>query len=200
MSAHYHIEIARGRAIDVRPAGTATAAMVDLRAIRDSIDESWSPIDTVSIWSEAGSRRVCIYEFSGNEETVDWSEGWNTMPNALRVEWGRLLRAIRCYIGLRRALDLLHRLHVDRDNGGVLVEEDLYDEGLHHGGTKSRPGYYPRSGRDLLDSLEVYQGVYGAGLVQKIPRYDTQNYHYIRYWLYDLTEVTLDGQETVAPL
>lgn len=193
MSAHYHIETSRDRALSVFPAGTATAAMVDLRNVRNAIDESWDPVNTVSIWSEASARRICVYDFSTNEETVDWAEGWNTLPSGLRTEWDRLIRQIRIYAAARKAILLLQRLHIDRDNGGVLVEEDLEAEGLHAGMTKTRPGYFPRTGRDLLDSLEFYQGIYGAGLIQKIPRYDTQNYHYIRYWLYDLDEVIEDG-------
>lgn len=192
MSRHYHIETHTGtNTVRVWPTGTATAAQVDLRQIRESIDESWTPVNLIGIWGEG--RRICLYEYRTNSETVEWLEAWNTLPHGLEVEWRRTIKAIRTYIAARRAEIFLRQLHQDADNGGVLEEQYLRDEGLCPGTTRSRPGYWPRTGRTLLQSLELYQGVYGAGLVERIPRYDTQNYHYIRYWLYDLDEVTPDG-------
>lgn len=183
----YRVEIGGGKGfLCLTPEDNATQAQLRLREVRLAVDPSWTPFTEIAIWKE-GVR--CIrYVYRDNEEDVICPRLWDAAPRSLQMEWNRLLRAVRIEMCRRRATEWLHRAVMDLDNGGVLLEEDLEHEGLHRGSTKTRPGYWGKN-LGLAESLEVYTGAYGVGLVQKIPRYDTKNYHFVIYWLYDLEEV-----------
>lgn len=183
----YSVQIVTGKGVSgMSEEDNATKTQLRLRDIRQAVDPSWTPFREISIWTE-GVR--CIrYVYQDNEEDVSCPRLWVAATRSLQMEWNRLLRAVRIEMGRRRVTEWLHRAVMDWDNGGVLLEEDLEREGLHPGSTKTRPGYWGKN-LDLAESLEVYTGVYGVGLVQNIPRYDTTNYHFVRYWLYDLEEV-----------
>lgn len=171
---------------------TATGCQLDLREIRNKIDELWDPFRAIALYHQ--DRRVIIYDYLRNEETVDWTDAWGLKATrSLRQEWARVIRAARLEMARRKAADLLHRIRLDDENGGYLMADDLIQEGLRPGPVKTRPGYCPRAERQLSEELELYSGAYGAGFIQHLPRYDTLNYHYVKYWLYDLEEVTPDG-------
>lgn len=170
------------------PLQTSTGVQVDLSALRTAIDESWVPLDELAILDEE-DRFVCRYIYRTNTETIENDDSWDLMSRSLQKEWRRIVREIRCYIATVRALQLLRRIETETAAGGVWTEEDLRNAGLVPHMTTTRPGYYPRTGYSFANSLQFYKGVYGAGLVERIPRYDTVNYHYIKYWLYELTEV-----------
>lgn len=183
----YRVEITIGPGVSGMSAeGTATETQTRLREIRQAIDPSWAPPDSISIWSEGV--RCLRYTWEDNEEDLSCPRIWEDATRSLAAEWIRLLRAIRIEMGRRRITEWLHRATVELDHGGILTEDDLREEGLHRGGTKSRPGYVPKN-RSLAESLEVYTGAYGVGLIEHIPRYDTRNFHFVQYWLYDLEEV-----------
>ena len=171
---------------------TSTGIQQELRTMRLAVDQLWAPFQYLAIWHEG--RRVASYEYQTNDETIDWTEAWMLKCScSLRNEWERLIRTVRLEMARRKAADLLHRIHEDDENGGYLMADDLIQEGLWPGPVKTRPGYCPRAERQLSEELELYSGVYGAGFIQHLPRYDTLNYHYVKYWLYDLEEVTPDG-------
>lgn len=171
---------------------TSTGIQQELRTMRLAVDQIWTPFQYLAIWHEG--RRVASYEYQTNDETIDWTEAWMLKcSRSLRNEWERLIRTVRLEMARRKAADLLHRIHEDDENGGYLMADDLIQEGLRPGPVKTRPGYCPRAERQLSEELELYSGAYGAGFIQHIPRYDTLNYHYVKYWLYDLEEVTPDG-------
>ena len=171
---------------------TSTGIQQELRTMRLAVDQLWAPFQYLAIWHEG--RRVASYEYQTNDETIDWTDCWMLKcSRSLRNEWERLIRTVRLEMARRKAADLLHRIHEDDENGGYLMADDLIQEGLRPGPVKTRPGYCPRAERQLSEELELYSGAYGAGFIQHIPRYDTLNYHYVKYWLYDLDEVTPDG-------
>lgn len=188
----YSVQIVTGKGVSGMSEGNnATQTQFRLREIRKAVDQSWIPFREISIWALIGTECIrCIrFTYTDNEEDVSCPRIWDAATRSLRQEWDRLLRAVRIEMGRRRVTEWLQRAVMDWDNGGVLLEEDLEREGLHPGSTKTRPGYWSKN-LDLAESLEVYTGAYGVGLVQKIPRYDTTNYHYVKYWLYSLEEVT----------
>lgn len=171
---------------------TSTGIQQELRTMRLAVDQLWVPFQYLAIWHEG--RRVAFYEYQTNDETIDWTDCWMLKcSRSLRNEWERLIRTVRLEMARRKAADLLHRIHEDDENGGYLMADDLIQEGLRPGPVKTRPGYCPRAERQLSEELELYSGAYGAGFIQHLPRYDTLNYHYVKYWLYDLEEVTPDG-------
>ncbi len=171
---------------------TSTGIQQDLRTMRLAVDQIWAPFQYLAIWHEG--RRVASYEYATNDETIDWIGCWMLKcSRSLRNEWERLIRTVRLEMARRKAAELLHRIHLDDANGGYLMADDLIQEGLRPGPVKTRPGYCPRAERPLSEELELYSGAYGAGFIQHLPRYDTLNYHYVKYWLYDLEEVTPDG-------
>ena len=183
----YSVEIVIGAGVSGRSdEDNATQTQLRLRDVRLAVDPSWTPFTEIAIWTEGV--RCVRYVYQDNEEDVSCPRLWDAATRSLQMEWNRLLRAVRIEMGRRRVTEWLHRAVMDWDNGGVLLEEDLEREGLHPGSTKTRPGYWPKNA-ELAGSLEVYTGAYGAGLVQHIPRYDTTNYHFVKYWLYDLEEV-----------
>lgn len=187
----YRVEIVVGKGVSgMSQEDNATHTQFRLRDVRLAVDPAWAPFREISILTEGV--RCVRYVYQDNEEDVSCPRLWEAAPRSLRQEWNRLLRAVRIEMGRRRVTEWLHRAVMDLDNGGVLLEEDLEREGLHPGSTKTRPGYWSKN-LGLVESLEVYTGVYGVGLVQKIPRYDTTNYHFVKYWLYDLEEVQTDG-------
>ena len=189
----FRVDVATGVAgIEQGEELTSTGCQSDLRDLRLRIDELWVPFRAVAIYHE--NRRVILYDYMTNTETIDWTDAWGTKcTRSLRNEWARLIKAARLEMARRKAAALLQRIHLDDENGGYLMADDLIQEGLRPGPVKTRPGYCPRAERQLSEELELYSGAYGAGFVQHLPRYDTMNYHYVKYWLYDLEEVTPDG-------
>lgn len=165
---------------------TSTGAQYDLRKIREQIDPEWIPLRSVELW--VGSERALRWEYQTNEEDLI-ARLRDQLSRSLLMEWERIKRACRCHIARRLALDFLRQIHQDAEAGGVLTEVDLREEGLLPGATKTRPGYWPRVDLPLVKRLELYDGAYGVGLIEHIPRYDTNNYHFVKYWLYDLEEV-----------
>lgn len=182
-----HVEVVSG--IGVRqeyPCRTCTGALYDLREIREQIDPEWIPLQSVAIW--VGGERAVMWTYQDNDEDVN-PRLRNLLSMSLIMGWERLKRACQRHIASRLARDYLLYIHQDAESGGVLLEENLREEGLLPCATKTRPGYWPRGEKPLVECLEYYEGVYGVGLVEHIPRYDTPNYHYVKYWLYDLEEV-----------
>lgn len=169
---------------------TSTGAQYDLRKIREHIDPEWIPLRSVELW--VGSERALRWEYQTNEEDLI-PRLQDQLSRSLLMEWERLKRACRCHIARRLAASLLHEIREDTEHGGVWTKEDLREEGLLPGSTKSRPGYWSRADLPLAKCLDLYDGAYGVGLIEHIPRYDTNNYHFVKYWLYDLEEVQPDG-------
>lgn len=166
---------------------TSTGAQYDLRKIREQIDPEWIPLRSVEIW--VNGERALRWEYQTNDELITSPGLRDQLSRSLLMEWERLKRACRCHIARRLAQEFLRQIHQDAETGGVLTEEDLREEGLLPGTTKTRPGYWPRAELPLVKCLELYDGAYGVGLIEHIPRYDTNNYHFVKYWLYDLEEV-----------
>lgn len=166
---------------------TSTGAQYDLRKIREQIDPEWIPLRSVELWVDG--TRALRWEYQTNEEVITAPRLLDQLSRSLLMEWERIKRACRCHIARRLALDFLRQIHQDAETGGILTEEDLREEGLLPGATKTRPGYWPRADLPLVKCLELYDGAYGVGLIEHLPRYDTQNYHFVKYWLYDLEEV-----------
>lgn len=166
--------------------GTCTAAQYDLRKIREHIDPEWIPFRSVELW--LNGERALRWEYQTNDEDII-PRLQEQLSRSLLMEWERIKRAGRCHIARRLAASLLHQIHEDSEHGGVWTEHDLREEGLEPCGTKTRPGYWPRQELALAKTLELYDGAYGVGLIEHIPRYDTTNYHFVKYWLYDLEEV-----------
>lgn len=163
----------------------------DLRKIREQIDPEWIPLRSVEIWVDG--ERALRWEYQTNDEIITAPRLLDQLSRSLLMEWERLKRACRCHIARRLAASLLHEIREDTEHGGVWTEEDLREEGLLPGSTKSRPGYWSRADLPLAKCLDLYDGAYGVGLIEHIPRYDTNNYHFVKYWLYDLEEVQPDG-------
>lgn len=166
---------------------TCTGAQYDLRKIREQIDPEWIPLRSVEIWVKG--ERALRWEYQTNEELITAPLLVDQLSRSLLMEWERIKRACRCHIARRLALDFLRQIHQDAETGGILTEEDLREEGLLPGAAKTRPGYWPRTELPLVKCLEIYDGAYGVGLIEHFPRYDTNNYHFVKYWLYDLEEV-----------
>lgn len=184
----YRVEIVVGQGVSgMSEEDNATQTQFRIRDVRLAVDPAWAPFREISIWTEGV--RCVSFVYQTNEEDVSCPRLWDAATRSLRQEWYRFLRAVRIEMGRRRVTEWLHRATVELDHGGILTEDDLREEGLHRGGTKSRPGYVPKN-RSLAESLEVYTGAYGVGLIEHIPRYDTRNFHFVQYWLYDLEEVT----------
>ena len=167
--------------------GTATMAQYDLRKIREKIDPEWIPVQWITLY--VGDKIALHFEYRTNTETEGPAYRDPAISMSLGQEWVRCLTAMRSHIARRLASSLLHQILEDTDNGGVWTEQDLREEGLNSDATKTRPGYWPRQELPLAKCLDLYDGAYGVGLIEHIPRYDTTNYHYVKYWLYDLEEV-----------
>lgn len=186
-ASNIHVELVTGYGNrNIYENTTSTGAQYDLRKIREHIDPEWIPLRSVELW--VGSERALRWEYQTNEEDLI-PRLQDQLSRSLLMEWERLKRACRCHIARRLAQELLRQIHQDADAGGILTEEDLREEGLLPGTTKTRPGYWPRAELPLARCLELYDGAYGVGLIEHIPRYDTNNYHFVKYWLYDLEEV-----------
>lgn len=184
---HYSVEILSAVYGNTRTApAICTRAQDKLREIKQQVDELWIPFDVLQVREQESGALICCYDYQANEETVYPS--CDTATRAFRTEWDRTLRTIRQEMARRAACELIHRIRVDEDNGGCWKAEDLRHEGLHRGATKTHPGYCSKN-LSLGQSLEPYSGAYGAGIKVNLPRYDTNNYHYVEYWLYDLEEV-----------
>lgn len=183
-----HVEYLTGwGSREILEAGTATNVQYGLRKIREKIDPEWIPAAWIELY--VGDRLALRWEYRTNTETEGPAADDPAISRSLLMEWARCLRAMRSHIARRLAASLLHEIHEDAEHGGVWTEADLREEGLVPGSTKTRPGYWPRADVPLAKTLEIYDGAYGVGLVEHIPRYDTNNYHFVKYWLYDLEEV-----------
>lgn len=188
---HYSVEILSAALGNTKTApAICTRALDELRKIKQQIDELWIPFDVLQVREQESGALICSYDYQANEETMYPS--CDVAPRSFRTEWDRTLRAIRREMARRAACELIHRIRVDEDNGGCWQIEDLRHEGLHRGATKTHPGYCSKN-LTLGQSLEPYSGAYGAGIKVNLPRYDTNNYHYVEYWLYDLEAVVPDG-------
>lgn len=184
---HYSVEILSTVYGNTRTApAICTRAQDELRKIRQQVDELWIPFDVLQVREQESGVLICCYDYQANDETVYPS--CDVVTRSFRIEWERTLRTIRREMARRAACELIHRIRVDEDNGGHWESEDLRHEGLHRGATKTHPGYCAKN-LSLGQSLEPYSGAYGAGIKVNLPRYDTNNYHYVEYWLYDLEEV-----------
>lgn len=184
---HYSVEIQSSVYGNTRTAPTiCTGARDKLREIRQQVDELWIPFDVLQVREQESGVLICCYDYQANEETVYPS--CDEVTRSFRIEWDRTLRTIRREMARRAACELIHRIRVDEDNGGYWQAEDLRREGLHRGATKTHPGYCSIN-LSFGESLDPYSGAYGAGIKINLPRYDTNNYHYVEYWLYDLQEV-----------
>lgn len=184
---HYSVEIQSAALGNTKTApAICTRAQDELRKIRQQVDELWIPFDLLQVREQESGALICSYDYQANEETVYPS--CDVATRSFRVEWDRTLRTIRREMARRAACELIHRIRMDENNGGYWQAEDLRREGLHRGATKTHPGYCSKN-LTLGQSLEPYSGAYGAGIKINLPRYDTTNYHYVEYWLYDLEEV-----------
>lgn len=190
-SKHYSVEIFSSVYGNTRTAPEiCTRVRDELRKIKQRVDELWIPFDVLQVRERESGALICRYDYQANKETVypDCDEA----TRAFRIEWDRTLRTIRRETARRAACELIHRIRMDENNGGYWEIEDLRHEGLHRGATKTHPGYCSKN-LSLGQSLEPYSGVYGAGIKVNLPRYDTYNYHYVEYWLYDLEAVIPNG-------
>lgn len=188
MSTQLHIEYLTGwGSREILKAGTATSVQYDLRKLREKIDPEWIPVQWLALY--VGDQIALHWEYRTNTETEGPAYRDPAISRSLGMEWVRCLTAMRKHIARRLAASLLHDIHEDSEHGGVWTEADLREEGLVPCSTKSRPGYWPRREVPLAEALSLYDGAYGVGLIEHIPRYDTNNYHFVKYWLYDLSEV-----------
>lgn len=188
MKQQLHVEYLTGwGSHEILEPGTATAVQYDLRRIREKVDPEWIPCVWICLY--VGDKIALHWEYRTNTETEGPAYRDPAISRSLLMEWLRCIRVMRCHIARRLASTLLHEINEDTENGGHWAEEDLRDCGLISGTMKSRPGYWPRGEAPLAKSLELYDGAYGVGLIEHIPRYDTNNYHFVKYWLYDLEEV-----------
>ena len=191
VASNIHVELVTGYGDrKIYESTTNTGAQYNLRKIREHIDPEGIPLRSVELW--VGSERALRWVYQTNEEDLI-PRLQDQLSRSLLMEWERLKRACRCRIAWRLAISLLHEILEDTENGGIWTEENLREEGLLPGAQKSRPGYWPRADLPLAKCLGLYDGAYGVGLIEHIPRYDTNNYHFVKYWLYDLEEVTPDG-------
>lgn len=184
---HYSVEIQSVALGNTKTApAICTRVMDELRKIKNQVDELWIPFDVLQVREQESGALICCYDYQANEETVYLD--CDAATRSFRVEWDRTLRTIRREMARRAACELIHRIRIEEDYGGCWQIEDLQYEGLHRGATKTHPGYCSKN-LTLSQSMEPYSGIYGAGIKVNIPRYDTNNYHYVQYWLYDLEEV-----------
>lgn len=187
VSKHYSVEVFSSVFGNTRTApAICTRALDELRKIKQQVDEFWIPFDVLQVREQESGALICFYDYQANEEMV-YLDG-DKATRSFRIEWDRTLRTIRREMARRAACELIHRIRVDEYNGGCWQIEDLRHEGLHRGATKTHPGYCSKN-LTLGQSLEPYSGAYGAGIKVNLPRYDTNNYHYVEYWLFDLEEV-----------
>lgn len=164
------------RAVDVRNR---------LQQITTEIDRGSNLPELVSVWAVLGHGvevRLACWLDTGEKPR---HHAWDAWPKIITAWWEKLIRKINHELGRRFAEEYLHRAHVDAEAGGILQENDLISDGFHRGPLKTHPGYVSRAETPLVNQLELYSGAYGVGFRQHIPRYDTKNYHYVRYWLYD---------------
>ena len=166
------------RAVDVRNR---------LQQITNEVDRECNNLpELISLWAvhESGreTRLACWLNAGGEQPRHSL---WDTWPKIITAWWEKLIRAINRELARSYAEDYLLRAHVDAEAGGVLHDDDLLRDGFYRGPLKTHPGYVSRAETPLVNQLELYSGAYGVGFRQHIPRYDTNNYHYVRYWLYD---------------
>ena len=170
------------------------AYLVDLNRKLDESMPSWYDISLLDS-TPATPARIVSYEHRTNEEDQNNSTAYMALPAYLRNAWARLLRHLMKNRAAAYAAQFLLQAHEDQERGGNLTEQDLLDAGFSKGSTKTHPGYWPRTETPLAECLELYNGAFGVGLKEHYPRFDTKNYHYVRYWLLDLEENEY-GQES----
>lgn len=161
------------------------AYLVDLNQKLDESMPSWYDIGLYQDDGEA-LRRIVSYDHRTNEEDQNNPPAYMAMPAYLRNTWTRLQRHLMKNRAAAYAAQFLLQAHEDQEQGGQLSEQDLLAAGFSKGSSKTHPGYWPRTETPLAECLELYNGAFGVGLKEHYPRYDTKNYHYVRYWLLDL--------------
>lgn len=168
--------------------------LVDLNRKLDESMPSWYDISLLDSTPTIPAR-IVSYDHRTNEEDQNSSTAYMALPAYLRNAWTRLQRHLMKNRAAAYAAQFLMQAHEDQERGGNLTEQDLLDAGFSKGSSKTHPGYWPRTETPLAECLELYNGVFGVGLKEHYPRFDTKNYHYVRYWLLDLEENEY-GQES----
>ena len=168
--------------------GSCAEVYVYIRQLNNTLGDGlpdWYDISLYEVTGEIPSR-IVSYNHRTNEEEQNDPSAYIALPSYLRNALARLQRHLMKNRAAAYAANFLHQAVEDLEQGGVLVEQDLLDAGFSRGTTKTHPGYWPRSETPLAECLELYNGAFGVGLKEHYPRYDTKNYHYVRYWLLDL--------------
>lgn len=168
--------------------GTCNEVYAYIRQLNGTLDDGLPSWYDISLYEVAGetTTRIISYNHRTNDEDQNSPTGYMALPAYLRNAWTRLERHLMKNRAAAYAEQFLLQAHQDQDHGGVLQEQDLREAGFTPGATKTHPGYWPRAEQPLADCLEPYNGVYGVGLKEHFPRYDTQNFHFVKYWLLDL--------------
>ncbi len=162
-----------------------------IRQLNGTLDESlpaWYDISLYETDPGDTTTRIVSYDHRTNEEDQNSPTAYMALPAYLRNAWTRLQRHLMKNRAAAYAAQFLLQAHEDQDRGGNLTEQDLLDAGFSRGSTKTHPGYWPRTETPLAECLELYNGAFGVGLKEHYARFDTKNYHYVRYWLLDLEE------------
>ena len=171
------------------------AYLVDLNQKLDESMPSWYDISLCEIDPSDLSTRIISYDHRTNKEDQNSPAVYLALPAYLRNAWTRLQRHLMKNRAAAYAAQFLLQAHQDQEQGGRLTEQDLLDAGFSEGSRKTHPGYWPRTETPLAECLELYNGAFGVGLKEHYPRFDTKNFHYVRYWLLDLKENEY-GQES----
>ena len=166
--------------------GSTAEAYVYLRGILRDLPPELPSWYSVTLHSSAAGGRIIGYDHRTNELDLQAPARFDALPKYMQNAYNRLIKELQKRRASAYVAQFLLQAHQDQERGGQLLEEDLRAAGFHQGCTKTHPGYWPRSERPLAECLEPYDGAYGVGMKEHIPRYDTQNYHFVKYWLLDL--------------
>lgn len=169
------LEVCRAKAAEVK-------TYLDL--VRETVEPgSELPVHMAIYSQEPDHERIVLMSWS-YEYYTRYSVDPGLIPLVIRGAWTRLCNAVQREMWRRYVEEYYRRARIDSENGGILDEQTLINDGFVRSALKTHPGYVSRAETPFIDQLEVYSGAYGVGFRQHIPRYDTANYHYVRYWLY----------------